>query len=137
MAQALVSFSKVMANRERTARPVEEMAAAEDKMESRQLSFYYGAKQALFDISMRIPARCVTALIGPSGCGKSTFLRTLNRMNDVIDDVRVDEERHDPERTSSRSSSSLVSSIRRSTSSIPCRSIRMAAIWLAARIRSS
>jgi phosphate transport system ATP-binding protein len=78
-----------MAGRERTARPAAEMAAAEDKMESRQLSFFYGSKQALFDISMRIPARCVTALIGPSGCGKSTYLRTLNRMNDVIDDVRI------------------------------------------------
>jgi phosphate transport system ATP-binding protein len=90
VAQALVSFSKVMANRERTARPAAEMAAAEDKMESRKLAFFYGPKQALFDISMRIPARCVTALIGPSGCGKSTYLRTLNRMNDIIDDVRVD-----------------------------------------------
>src|SRR5262245_27351427 len=87
---ALVTFSKVMANRERTARPPAEMAAADDKMESRALSFFYGSKQALFDISLRIPSRCVTALIGPSGCGKSTYLRTLNRMNDVIDDVRVE-----------------------------------------------
>src|SRR2546425_11486453 len=78
---ALTSFSKVMASRERTARPAAEMAAAEDKMESRALSFFYGTKQALFEISLRIPARCVTALIGPSGCGKSTYLRTLNRMN--------------------------------------------------------
>ena len=48
------------------------------------LNFYYGAKRALEDISVRIPARLVTAFIGPSGCGKSTFLRTLNRMNDII-----------------------------------------------------
>jgi phosphate transport system ATP-binding protein len=79
-----------MATRERTARPAAEMAAAHGKMESRGLSFFYGPKQALFEISLRIPVRCVTALIGPSGCGKSTFLRTLNRMNDVIDDVRIE-----------------------------------------------
>ena len=54
------------------------------------LNFYYGKVQALFDISMNIPSRMVTALIGPSGCGKSTFLRTLNRMNDIIDETRVE-----------------------------------------------
>jgi phosphate transport system ATP-binding protein len=51
-------------------------------------SFFYGAKQALFDISMQIPERQVTAFIGPSGCGKSTLLRNLNRMNDLIDGIR-------------------------------------------------
>jgi phosphate transport system ATP-binding protein len=51
-------------------------------------SFFYGAKQALFDIHMDIPERQITALIGPSGCGKSTLLRNLNRLNDLIDDVR-------------------------------------------------
>ncbi len=85
-----VSFASALATRERTARPAAEVAAALDKMEAKRLSFYYGTKQALFEVSVRIPARCVTALIGPSGCGKSTFLRTLNRMNDVIDDVRID-----------------------------------------------
>jgi phosphate transport system ATP-binding protein len=54
------------------------------------LNFYYGNVQALHDISMDIPARQVTALIGPSGCGKSTFLRTLNRMNDIIDGTRLE-----------------------------------------------
>ena len=54
------------------------------------LNFYYGAVQALFGIEIRIPARRVTALIGPSGCGKSTFLRTLNRMNDLIPGTRVE-----------------------------------------------
>ena len=54
------------------------------------LDFYYGAKQALADISVRIRANLVTAFIGPSGCGKSTFLRTLNRMNDVIPGTRVE-----------------------------------------------
>ena len=48
------------------------------------LDFFYGEKQALFGVSLKIPANKVTALIGPSGCGKSTFLRTLNRMNDTI-----------------------------------------------------
>ena len=51
-------------------------------------SFWYGEKQALFDIDMQIPEREITALIGPSGCGKSTLLRNMNRMNDLIDGVR-------------------------------------------------
>jgi phosphate transport system ATP-binding protein len=53
------------------------------------LHFYYGAKRALEDITIEIPANLVTAFIGPSGCGKSTFLRTLNRMNDIIPGTRV------------------------------------------------
>jgi phosphate transport system ATP-binding protein len=55
-----------------------------------RLNFYYGAKRALEDISIRIPPHLVTAFIGPSGCGKSTFLRTLNRMNDIIPGTRVE-----------------------------------------------
>ncbi|MGC1481961.1 MAG: phosphate ABC transporter ATP-binding protein PstB [Chthoniobacterales bacterium] len=51
-------------------------------------SFWYGSKQALFDITMDIPERQVTSFIGPSGCGKSTLLRNLNRMNDLIEGVR-------------------------------------------------
>ena len=54
------------------------------KIQVKELEFYYGSVQALFGITIDIPAKQVTALIGPSGCGKSTFLRTLNRMNDVI-----------------------------------------------------
>jgi phosphate transport system ATP-binding protein len=54
------------------------------------LSFFYGSKQALQNISMEIPSNLVTALIGPSGCGKSTFIRTLNRMNDGIAGARVE-----------------------------------------------
>ena len=50
---------------------------------------FYGEKQALFDVSLDIPDRSVTAFIGPSGCGKSTFLRCLNRMNDTIEGCRV------------------------------------------------
>jgi phosphate transport system ATP-binding protein len=55
----------------------------------RDVSLYYGTKQALFDISMDIGAKEVTAFIGPSGCGKSTLLRCLNRMNDLIDNVKI------------------------------------------------
>ncbi len=55
----------------------------------RNLSFWYGHKQALAEISLEIPVNKVTALIGPSGCGKSTLLRCLNRMNDLIPGIRV------------------------------------------------
>jgi len=60
------------------------------KIKTVDLKVFYGEHQALFDISLNIPSKQVTALIGPSGCGKSTFLRTLNRMNDLIDSVRVE-----------------------------------------------
>jgi phosphate transport system ATP-binding protein len=59
------------------------------KIEVNNLSLYYGEKQALKDISMQIPRNKVTALIGPSGCGKSTFLRSINRMNDLIPSVKI------------------------------------------------
>jgi phosphate transport system ATP-binding protein len=59
------------------------------RMETRKLDFFYGQKQALYEISLRIPEKSVTALIGPSGCGKSTYLRCLNRMNDIIPETRV------------------------------------------------
>ena len=62
------------------------------KISVQHLNFYYGRVQALFDISLEIPERRVTAFIGPSGCGKSTFLRTLNRMNDIIRGTRVEGE---------------------------------------------
>ncbi len=61
----------------------------ETKIKTRDLSLYYGAKMALNSITMDIPEKEVTAFIGPSGCGKSTFLRTLNRMNDLIPGVRI------------------------------------------------
>ncbi len=56
---------------------------------SKDLNFFYGDNQVLHDINMEIPHQKVTALIGPSGCGKSTYLRTLNRMNDLIEIARV------------------------------------------------
>ena len=59
------------------------------KVHVNHLSFYYGQKRALSDISIEIRANVVTAFIGPSGCGKSTFIRTLNRMNDIIPGARV------------------------------------------------
>ena len=59
-----------------------------DFIQARDFNFYYGKKQALFNINMEIPQRQVTAFIGPSGCGKSTLLRNFNRMNDLIDGVR-------------------------------------------------
>ena len=58
-------------------------------IESRALNLYYGDNHALKDISIQIPANKITALIGPSGCGKSTFLKTLNRMNDLVPGVRI------------------------------------------------
>ena len=67
-------------------------AASPAKISVRHLNFYYGRSQALFDISLEIPERIVTAFIGPSGCGKSTFLRTFNRMNDIIPGTRVEGE---------------------------------------------
>ena len=57
-------------------------------IELEKFSFWYGEKQALFDIDLKVRERSVTAFIGPSGCGKSTLLRCLNRMNDLIDGVR-------------------------------------------------
>jgi len=60
------------------------------KISIQNLNFYYGRVQALHNISLQISERVVTAFIGPSGCGKSTFLRTLNRMNDVIPGTRAE-----------------------------------------------
>ena len=55
----------------------------------RDLNLWYGQAQALKDITLNIPEKSITALIGPSGCGKSTFLKTLNRMNDLVPGVKV------------------------------------------------
>jgi phosphate transport system ATP-binding protein len=62
------------------------------RIETRRLNFYYGATKALKDISLVCYANRVTAIIGPSGCGKSTFIRTLNRMSDVVPATRVEGE---------------------------------------------
>jgi phosphate transport system ATP-binding protein len=73
-----------------TSRSSEELPVTPLKIEAEHLNFFYGAKHALHDISLRIHANLVTAFIGPSGCGKSTFLRTLNRMNDIIAGAKVE-----------------------------------------------
>ena len=62
---------------------------SETKICVRNLNLYYGSNHALKNINMDIPAGAVTAFIGPSGCGKSTFLKTLNRMNDLVEGVRI------------------------------------------------
>jgi len=64
--------------------------SATPKIDVQALSFYYGTKRALEGITLKIQPNLVTAFIGPSGCGKSTFLRTLNRMNDVLPATRVE-----------------------------------------------
>ncbi len=66
------------------------LAQRETKIAVAVLNFYYGRAQALHEITLSIPERMVMAFIGPSGCGKTTFLRTLNRMNDVIPGTRVE-----------------------------------------------
>jgi phosphate transport system ATP-binding protein len=71
------------------AKPAGARGDAGTAVEIRNGNLFYGAKQALFDITMHIGERQVTAFIGPSGCGKSTLLRCLNRMNDLIDNVRI------------------------------------------------
>lgn len=62
----------------------------ENKIEAKNLDLYYGEKHALKNVSLDIKTNKITAFIGPSGCGKSTFLKTLNRMNDLVDGVRID-----------------------------------------------
>jgi phosphate transport system ATP-binding protein len=64
-------------------------AAGAAKVKATGVSVFYGEKQALFDVSLDMPEKSVTALIGPSGCGKSTFLRSINRMNDTIPGCKV------------------------------------------------
>jgi phosphate transport system ATP-binding protein len=72
-----------------TIRPGDTGPEVPPKIAVDQLSFFYGQKQALHDITVRLQPNVVTAFIGPSGCGKSTFLRTLNRMNDIVPGARV------------------------------------------------
>lgn len=92
-ASILNSFSKLLqdrrqARKETSGGEANGESSARTKISAENVSFYYGNTQALFDVSLSIPEASVTALIGPSGCGKSTFLRTLNRMNDILEDTR-------------------------------------------------
>ena len=73
----------------KSAQPAAKAPTPTSKVSARTVSVFYGEKQALFDVSLEMPERSVTALIGPSGCGKSTFLRSINRMNDTIPKCRV------------------------------------------------
>lgn len=70
----------------------EEKLLEKKKIVVKEMNFYYADAIALHNISLIIPGKQVTALIGPSGCGKSTFLRTLNRMNDLIDNIKIEGE---------------------------------------------
>jgi phosphate transport system ATP-binding protein len=80
---------KIEVRNRRPAPEAHDPVAGKTKVAVRDLNFFYGRVQALHDIALEIPERIVMAFIGPSGCGKSTFLRTLNRMNDVIPGTRV------------------------------------------------
>ena len=64
----------------------------EYKLQVKNMNFFYGKAQALYDISLNVPKNSIVAFIGPSGCGKSTFLKSLNRMNDLIEGTRVEGE---------------------------------------------
>jgi phosphate transport system ATP-binding protein len=74
---------------DRASDPALDPGISDPILDIRGLNLWYGQKQALFDVSMRIPERKITAYIGPSGCGKSTLLRSINRLNDLIDGVRI------------------------------------------------
>jgi phosphate transport system ATP-binding protein len=80
-----LSYSAIISERSLNGRKAPDLTGLSSKFSVAGLAFWYGSKQALFDITLEIPERSVSALIGPSGCGKSTFLRLLNRMNDLID----------------------------------------------------
>lgn len=83
-----LSYSAILNERGEQGRRFIDCTSARTKFLVRDLSFWYGTTQALHSVSLNIPEKSVTALIGPSGCGKSTFLRTLNRMNDLIPGTR-------------------------------------------------
>jgi phosphate transport system ATP-binding protein len=70
-------------------RAVSDISGAKTLIDVNEFNFFYGQKQALYDINLEIPEKLVTAFIGPSGCGKSTLLRCFNRMNDLVDVARI------------------------------------------------
>jgi phosphate transport system ATP-binding protein len=88
MSEARLSTSNLAASARETTRTPSEGSSAV-KISAEKVCVFYGEKQALFDVSIDIAERGVTAFIGPSGCGKSTFLRCINRMNDTIEGCRV------------------------------------------------
>jgi phosphate transport system ATP-binding protein len=83
-----ISYSTILSQRSRHGRRPVVGQGGRPKCSARDVSFWYGDRQALDGVTLAIPERSVTALIGPSGCGKSTFLRLFNRLNDLIPGVR-------------------------------------------------
>jgi phosphate transport system ATP-binding protein len=83
-----LSYSAILSERSLAGREPPDLKGIRPKFDVRRLSFWYGTTQALHDVSVIIPECTAFALIGPSGCGKSTFLRSLNRMNDLIEGTR-------------------------------------------------
>ena len=85
-----ISYTAILSDRQRSGRTPHVRVEATSKLVARDVSFWYGPKQALFDINLAIPERSVMALIGPSGCGKSTVrCGCLNRMNDLVPTSRL------------------------------------------------
>ncbi len=93
MSTAVMDRSEIEVNQNLAGEVLSQMKQTKEakasKINVKDLNLFYGEKQALFGVSLDILENEVTALIGPSGCGKSTFLRTLNRMNDLIDGVKI------------------------------------------------
>ena len=83
-----LSYSAIISERSLHGRQPTAPPLVGAKFAVRDLNFWYGERQALFNVALQIPERSVLALIGPSGCGKTTFLRVLNRMNEMIDGAR-------------------------------------------------
>jgi phosphate transport system ATP-binding protein len=83
-----LAYTRIIDERSKTGRESTDLRGVSPKFEVKDLCFWYGNNQALFNVSLTIPRRSVAALIGPSGCGKSTFLRSLNRMNDLVEGTR-------------------------------------------------
>lgn len=86
----MINVTPIMNNAE--AVDLVHLPAEKTALEVKNLNLFYGQKQALFDVSMKIPKGQVTAFIGPSGCGKSTLLRCINRMNDLVEICRIEGE---------------------------------------------
>lgn len=68
----------------------ESASNSEVAIDIQDVNLWYGEKQALYDVSMKVKKNAITALIGPSGCGKSTLLRSINRINDLIDGCKIE-----------------------------------------------
>lgn len=89
MSTSVMERGEIAIKQNQTGKLFSQIEEGTTKISVKDLNLFYGEKQALFGVYLDIYEKQVTALIGPSGCGKSTFLRTLNRMNDLIDGVRI------------------------------------------------